>query len=107
VTYFEMKEDVDLVIDTDKHIVVSSFWQGDELALEKFTENWDEKVTQYGGIHLIRFENGRSPLGYRYSPDLLIITQWESRRDFEAFLALNPLPSYEALEDVHQFSLTK
>jgi len=105
VTHYEVNEDIDLTLDANRYNVVSSFWQGEAKILESFSISWTEKVKQNGGVQLIQLENGNSPLGYRYAPDLLYITQWESKEHFEKFQKQNPLSSYSDLEDVHQFSI--
>ena len=106
-TYFEIDEEIDAYIDTDKYNVVTSLWRNEKESFESFLNSWNQDIQEKGGKHLVRLDNGKSPIGYGYAPDLLFVTQWESKDHFEKFLDQNPLSSYSDLKDVHQFSIIK
>ncbi|MDH7447460.1 hypothetical protein [Aquimarina sp. 2201CG14-23] len=104
-TYYEMPRDVSFKIDRNKYNVATSYWKKDAVSFKKFTELWLQKSTAKGGKKIIQLTNGKSPIGYYHNPDLLIITQWESKKEFDAFYEENLKMNHKGILHVNQFVL--
>ena len=103
--YYEMKEDLKFSINTEKLNVVTSFWQRDSKSLSSFYKEWSKSVMALGGKFILQLEEGNSPLGYRYNPDMVCIVEWKTESDFKKFEKQYPLSSFNTLKDVHQFTI--
>lgn len=104
-TYYEMHQETSFSIDPSKHNVVTAFWSKDPLSFNKFFKKWEKHMTRAGAKIIIQFKEGKSPLGYYYNPDLLLIAQWEDEASFHTFTKQYPLSAYQSLKNVHQFVL--
>lgn len=103
-TYFEVPEDLQFSINSDKYNVATSFWENDSLEnFDSFYNEWKNLVIKSGGQFLLELQDGTSPTGYYYNPNVLTIVQWESVSAFDRFAKEWPLSRYEMLKDVHQF----
>lgn len=101
--YFEMPNDISFTIHPENLNLVTSFWAANKKESLALIDTWKQEVKKQGGTILLSLENGTSPPGYLYKPDNLIITQWNSKNDLEAFIEAHPLAYYETLENVEQF----
>ncbi|WP_298313786.1 hypothetical protein [uncultured Aquimarina sp.] len=104
-TYYEMPRDISFKIDRSKYIVATSYWKKDTESFKKFTELWSQKSAAKGGKKILQLTNGKSPLGYYHNPDLLVITQWESKQEFDAFYKENLKMDHKGVLHVNQFVL--
>ncbi|WP_299220873.1 hypothetical protein [uncultured Aquimarina sp.] len=104
-TYYEMPKDISFKIDRSKYIVATSYWKKDTESFKKFTELWLQKSKAKGGKKILQLTNGKSPLGYYHNPDLLVITQWENKQEFDAFYKENLTMNHKGVLHVNQFVL--
>ncbi|WP_299246181.1 hypothetical protein [uncultured Aquimarina sp.] len=104
-TYYEMPTDISFKIDRSKYIVATSYWKKDTESFKKFTELWSQKSATKGGKKILQLTNGKSPIGYYHNPDLLVITQWESKQEFDAFYKENLKMDHKGVLHVNQFVL--
>ncbi|MBQ4818980.1 hypothetical protein [Aquimarina sp. MMG016] len=104
-TYYEMPKDISFKIDKNKYNVATSYWKKDAASFKKFTNLWLQKSTANGGKNILQLTNGKSPIGYYHNPDLLVITQWDSKEDFDAFYKENLAMNHNGVLHVNQFVL--
>ncbi len=102
-TYYEMPRDINFSINREKYNVATSFWKQDSETFLKFLNQWERQITKAGGKIILQLNDGTSPTGYNYNPDIFYILQWTDQLAFEAFAKQHPLSSYEDLKNVHQF----
>ncbi|MEM6801048.1 MAG: hypothetical protein AAF696_06560 [Bacteroidota bacterium] len=101
-TYYIMPRDLEFSTASGKFYTATSFWQKDANSLERFSQKWKRAIEKAGGKIILELEEGYSPTGYYFNPELFFIVEWEERDPFEIFAEANPLSSYEALKHVHQ-----
>ncbi len=101
--YYEMPNDITFEINKDKFIVATAYWQKDAVTFQKFKKEWLQKAKAKGGKNILHLSNGKSPVGYYYNPDYLLITQWENKAAFEAFYKENLTMSHKGVQHVNQF----
>ncbi|MEW7289318.1 hypothetical protein [Aquimarina sp. 2304DJ70-9] len=101
--YYEMPNDLAFEINKDKFIVATAYWQKDAGAFSKFKKEWLQKAKAKGGKSVLELTQGKSPVGYYYNPDYLVLTQWENKAAFEAFYQENLTMSHKGVEHVNQF----
>ena len=70
-------------------------------------DTWKKALEETGGTIKLELTQGKSPTGYEYNPDYMVISQWESQKAFEAFQALNVSMDTDFLMHVNQFVLGK
>ncbi|WP_299894337.1 hypothetical protein [uncultured Aquimarina sp.] len=104
-TYYEIPKDISFKIDKNKYTVATSYWKKDDIRFEKFINLWQQKTTSKGGTKILELTNGKSPLGYYHNPDLLVITQWNSKEEFDAFYKENLKMDHNGVLHVNQFVL--
>ena len=104
-TYYEIQEPLSFSVDRSKHIVATSFWNEDDDSRGEFEEQWNNEIVAHGGKVVLRLENGISPTGYYYNPDAFYIIEWENKLQYLEFASKFPMPAYEVLDNVHQFSI--
>ncbi|MBO3697676.1 hypothetical protein [Roseivirga sp. E12] len=102
-TFWEMKSDLSFTVDTDKFNVATAYWKSDEGDFGKFKKSWDALAKRTGGKEILALTNGESPFGYYYNPDYMVITQWNSKSDFEKFLKENLEMKHDGVKHVNQF----
>lgn len=102
-TYYEIPQDINFSINREKYNVVTSFWKEDSKPFLKFMNQWKKEITTAGGKIILQLNDGTSPTGYNYNPDLFYIVQWNDQLAFDTFAKQHPLSSYEDLKNVHQF----
>lgn len=102
-TYYEMSQDINFEINRKKYNVATSFWKGSSGNFANFFKEWKKKVAKLGGKIVIELQDGNSPVGYYYNPEVFCIVEWSDKSKFEAFENKNPLSSYGSLKNIHQF----
>ncbi len=102
-TYYEMEKDIEFSTDASKYNVVTALWQKSLKSEASFFEKWKADVLALGGEVIVTLQDGTSPTGYYYNPDVLCIVAWKDEKAFNAFAQKHPLSTYEVLKDVHQF----
>lgn len=104
-TYWELQEDLSFEINLDKYNVVTAYWANEEASFSTFKNAWVNKAKQHGATLKVELNNGASPFGYYYSPDYLVITQWESEASFKKFYETNLKMNHQGVKHVNQFIL--
>ncbi|WP_378180922.1 hypothetical protein [Aquimarina sp. SS2-1] len=104
-TYYEMKENTSFEINTEKHNVVTSYWQKDPKAFQEYIKELEQKVRKAGGLIKVVLTNGRSPKGYYHNPDYLTIIEWRDPSTFEKFYAENLTQHHPSVLQVNQFKI--
>ena len=104
-TYYEIPKDISFKIDRSKYNVATSYWKKDVTSFKKFMELWSQKSAARGGKEILQLTDGKSPMGYYNNPDILVITQWESKEAFDAFYKENLAMNHKGVLHVNQFVL--
>ncbi|MEB3346184.1 hypothetical protein U6A24_11970 [Aquimarina gracilis] len=102
-TYYEIKEDVNFSVDRSKYNVVTAYWYNNNTMFSEFKNEWLNKVINSGGKTIIELKNGKSPYGYYYNPDYMVITQWDNKEKFENFKKKSLEMNHKGLQHVNQF----
>ncbi len=108
-TYYEVPKDLSFQLDMDKIVVATACWKKENTPSEfkNSLQQWKSAVKATNGIIKIEFTNGKSPRGYVYNPDHMIIAEWDSQADFEAFQKKNINMDSSFLKNLNQFVLSK
>ncbi|SEM07573.1 hypothetical protein SAMN04487910_4066 [Aquimarina amphilecti] len=104
-TYYEMPKNTSFEIDRNKYNVVTSYWKKETTSFKKFKELWLQKAKENGGKKILQLTNGKSPLGYYHNPDILVITQWDSKEEFDVFYKENLKMNHKGVLHINQFVL--
>jgi len=104
-TYYEMPKDISIEIDREKVVVATAYWESNKVDFAKFTQQWLKTAKKSGGVLVLELTNGKSPFGYYYQPDYLVLTQWSDREAFEKFYDKNMKMEHEGVKHVNQFIL--
>lgn len=109
VTYYEVQEDYSFQLDTNKVIVATASWKKENSTskFKGFIDRWKKALQETGGTIKLELTQGKSPSGYEYNPDYMVISQWDSQKDFEAFQTLNVAMDTDFLKHLNQFVLGK
>lgn len=102
-TYYEMTKDLSFSVDSTKYNVVTSLWHKPTKRDASFVAKWKADVIQSGGKVIVELTDGRSPIGYDYNPDALLLVAWENEAAFASFAKQHPLATYGGLKNIHQF----
>ena len=102
-TYYEMPEDTSFEINKEKFNVVTAYWGDNKISFKNFTEKWLYKSKENKGKTIITLINGKSPVGYYYQPDFMVITEWSDRETFEVFKKENLKMDHKGVKHVNQF----
>ena len=104
--YFELEEDLKIEIRADRFYVVTNFWknEGDD-SFDAFTKKWDASVLSSKGSHVVQLKQGSAPYGYRFNPDYISITSWNSEADFLTFLQTSKASEKDRLYHINQFRI--
>ncbi|WP_062060160.1 hypothetical protein [Aquimarina longa] len=101
-TYYVAPRDIQFSVDTKKYNLATSFWKKDSKSFSSFLTQWKKEVIKSGGKIILQLQDGTSPTGYDYNPDIFYIIEWKDESSFETFAKKHPLSSYEVLKNVHQ-----
>jgi len=104
-TYYEVKEDLEFSVDTSKYNVVTALWDNPAEKNPSFFDTWKASVVRAGGKVIVILENGNSPTGYYYNPNIMCIVEWKDEASFLTFSEKYPLEAYNSLTNVHQFAI--
>ncbi len=102
-TYYEMKKELSFEINRDKYNVITAYWKKEDSSFLQFKKDWLHQSNTAGGHVVIELNDGKSPFGYYYQPDFLVITEWESKAKFEAFHKENLKMNHKGVHHVNQF----
>ncbi len=84
-TNYAIKEDIVAPLSPDNIYVLSAYWKNEQQSFDDFRKNQMERIQKSGGKVILKLEDGRSPFGYLYNPELTIITEWPSQKAFDQF----------------------
>jgi len=104
-TYYEMPTDVSFQIDKNKVTVATAYWEKEAGDFTKFKKALAKETKKCGGKTVVELSNGKSPFGYYYQPDYLVITEWKDKATFEAFYQKNIKMKHDGVKHVNQFIL--
>ncbi|SHG68773.1 hypothetical protein [Flagellimonas flava] len=109
VTYYEVPTDISFQLDSKKVIVATAFWKKEKTPskLDTYLTRFKSGVKKTGGTLKLELVQGKSPSGYYYNPDYMIIAQWDSREEFETFQKENLKIDGDFVKDINQFILSK
>ncbi len=102
-TYYEVPEDITFDIDKGKYNVVTAYWKKDVTAFDGFIDQFKNEASAHGGRTIVELTNGKSPYMYHYNPDYFVITEWESKDEFDAFYKKNIKMNPNGVLNVNQF----
>ncbi len=83
--YFSMKDDISFDIDRNKYHVATAYWLKDKKSLSAFRHERTRELKESNANIVLELQEGTSPFGYLYNPDLIVITAWENQNDFISF----------------------
>lgn len=104
-TYYEMPNDISVTFNKDKYIVATAYWKKDDTSFDKFVKLWLQKSKAKGGDTVLQLTNGKSPAGYYHNPDILLMTAWNSKAEFESFYKENLAMNHSGILHLNQFVL--
>lgn len=103
-TYWEIQEDISFDVDRSKFNVVTSFWKKEGASIKSYKNEWLKKSAKEGATKLIQLENGTSPFGYHYNPDFLVMTTWEDKESYDAFMKKVSELDQSAIKLIHELT---
>lgn len=104
--YFEIEENMNFSIESDKVYIVTAYKYKDNKPFEKFVEVWKQKVSEAQGKVILELKDGTSPfIGHYFEPNHFTITEWPTRKNFEKFLDENLKMNHSSVKYVNQFVL--
>lgn len=108
-TYYEVQNNHSFQLDTDKKIIATACWQKENTSskFDNFIKELKNAITRTNGILKIELVDGKSPKGYTYNPDYMVITQWDSQEDFDTFKKETLKMDNNFLKNINQFVLSK
>lgn len=102
-TWYEMKEDVTLTLDSEKYYVLTAYWQENKSAFQGFEGMHKSALAKAGAKVVLELTDGQSPYSYMHNPELMLISEWENEAAFKAFHAKNSATNRRAVKHVIEF----
>ena len=102
-TYYEIDESKTIRFQKEKLYTLTAYWKKEGKNLTNFMQHWKSLVASNQGKNILILTNGKSPLGYYYNPDILILTEWDNQDDFNSFTQKNNTLNFDAVENYTQF----
>jgi len=103
--YFEIQEDLSMVINRDHVHVATAHWSDSKSRSSEFHEQWAQAVRNSGGKILLQLKEGKSPFGYRYDPDYFTISTWKNEAAFSDFQEKIKKLGWDNIQHVNEFIL--
>ena len=104
-TVYELKEDIEIEFLVDKIYVFTAYWLNNAQQTETFIQGFSKEVSSQKGKIVLGLTQGKSPVEYYYSPDYVVITEWNTQADFEQFMHKSAQKTIKELKNVHQFKI--
>lgn len=101
--YYEMKEDISFDINPEKVIVATAYWKDESGSFPEFKQEWLKKVKNKGGKVMLQLQDAMSSVGYMYKPDYMVLTEWNDRASYDAFIKMNLKMGEKGIQNVNQF----
>ncbi len=106
-SWYEVKEDITLTVDSEKYYVLSAYWQENETAFERFQEMHKQATLSAGAKIVLELTDGQSPFSYMHKPELVWISEWDSEEAFKALHAKNSGLNLKAVKHVTEFPINR
>lgn len=109
VTYYEVPNDLSFQLDPNKVIVATALWRKENSTskFDNYIDAFKAGLKATGGRLKLELVHGKSPKGYYYNPDYMLVAQWDSKADFEAFQKEILKADGGSLKEINQFVLGK
>lgn len=102
-TQYELSEDITLTMDKAKHYVLTAYWLDDTAKLGDFQAALLDVVKGTTGTSKLVLTGGRSPFQYAYTPDLMVISEWDNVLDAARFTDASKELNARGVKHVNQF----
>ncbi len=102
-TQYELNEDVVLTMDKAKHYMLTAYWLEDASTLDAFEASFIEALQATSGTSKMLLTGGRSPFGYAFTPDLVVISEWDNILDQAKFVDASKRLNTLGVSHVNQF----
>ena len=102
-TQYELSEDITLTMDKAKHYVLTAYWLEDTAKLQDFQAELLGVVKGTAGNSKLVLTGGRSPFQYAYTPDLMLISEWDNVLDAARFADASKELNARGVKHVNQF----
>lgn len=102
-TQYEIGTDINLTMDKAKHYVLTAYWLEDAEELVSFQKTFLETLSTTSGTSVMLLTGGRSPFGYAFTPDLVVIGEWDNLLDAARFTDMSKALNAFGVHHVNQF----
>lgn len=102
-TQYEVSEDISLTMDKAKHYVLTAYWLQDTSKLDDFQSDLMDIIKSTSGTSKLALTGGRSPFQYAYTPDLMVISEWDNVLDAAKFTNASKDLNARGVKHVNQF----
>ncbi|MBO6504889.1 MAG: hypothetical protein JJ850_05810 [Kordiimonadaceae bacterium] len=102
-TQYEVSKDITLSMDKAKHYVLTAYWLEDASDLSAFQKRFMETLSATSGTSKMLLTAGRSPFGYAFTPDLMVISEWDNVLDAARFTDASKELNAHGVAHVNQF----
>lgn len=106
-SWYEVKKDITLTVDSEKYYVLSAYWQESEASFKRFVKAQKRAAASAGGEIVLDLTDGQSPFSYMHKPDLVLISEWDSEQAFRAFQVKNTELDHKALKHATEFPINR
>lgn len=103
---YEITEDKSFTVDRGKIQVLTAYWQKNADQFKSFIKEFKTLMRDGGGAVKLELTDPRSPFGYDYTPEYVVLTEWDTQANFDAFLKMNLAMDHSGVKHVNQFYLT-
>lgn len=97
-TIYEVDQDITFSLKSDRYNVATAIWHD---CNESIINEWTESIEQIGAEVLLDLTEGMSPMGYRYNPDLFILSEWSSEASYKRYAKELQLPN--CVSNINEF----
>lgn len=101
--YYEMKEDTSFDINPEKILVATAYWKDDTSEFKNYKKEWLKTAKNKGGKVLLELTDAKSSVGYMYTPDYMVLTEWNDKASFDSFVVENIKMGEKGIQNVNQF----
>ncbi len=102
-TQYEIPEDITLTMDKAKHYVLTAYWLEDADDLGAFQKTFLQMLNTTSGTSKLLLTGGRSPFGYAFTPDLMVVSEWDNVLDVAKFTDASKALNSRGVLHVNQF----
>lgn len=102
-TQYEIAEDINLTMDKAKHYVLTAYWLKDSSDINAFQKMFLKTLNASSGTSKMILVGGRSPFGYAFTPDLVVVSEWDNVLDAARFTDASKALNTSDVLHVNQF----